>query len=437
MKTELRRAAAAAFVVSALAACGGGGGNSVTTGGGSQGPVVSMPDPVSVSLERERGPAAVKVLERLQIHASGGPWYSGDNREFTWSHHPGLPRYAEPPTVRVAEGTTDHQRAMPLHAVAMVNRALPYESHIRIGPDAPPLAPMDDVPDGEIFVDFALHDDWLPLPDPNFKPTGQSAHHFVIEDGRKVGQRAAHVWIDERLDPADRVTISTMVHELIHAVGLSGHVSPSDDPTSFVRETLPPFETQLGAIDVAALQVLYTRLDVATAPEELTLDSLGPWDDETINLHGAIGVLSFGVRHHNGISVPWTEGSDPATALADNRALRGTATWNGGLVGFTPDLHPVAGKAEIGFDLATFAGRADFTELQSWPEGEAPGALGTGTIWNAGSLGYPLAVGGNYIRSTNGDDGALYGRFYGRGHEGVGGTVERRDLTAAFGATRR
>ncbi len=146
--------------------------------------------------------------------------------------------------------------------------------------------------------------------------------------------------------------------------------------------------------------------------------------------------LAFGVRHGNGISVPWTTGSDPAMALADNRALRGTATWNGELLGFTPELASVRGNAEIAIALATMDGRADFTGMQSWAAGEEPGALGTGSQWNTGTLGYTITVGGNYLRSTGGDDGTLHGRFYGNSHQGVAGTVERDDLTAAFGAQR-
>ncbi len=325
---------------------------------------------------------------------------------------------------------------MILHSVAMVNRALPYDRHIKIGPDAPALAPIGDVPDGEIFVDFAPHDDWQPLPDPNFRPTGQAVHRFRIEDGKKTEHRASHVWIDSRLDPARRVTLSTMIHELLHALGFGGHVVPSEYPDSFLREILPPFETQLGPIDIAALQVFYTRLGVATDLEDLSINSLGPWEAETTSLTGTAGSVSFGVRHRNGISVPWTEGGDPSTALADNRALQGTATWNGELLGFTPEQRSVRGKAEIGVTLATMAGRADFTEMQSWAAGEDVGALETGVQWNAGNLGYTIIVGGNYIRSTGGDAGVLYGRFYGRNHIGVAGSVERDDLTAAFGASR-
>lgn len=435
------RPSAALAAVFVLAACGGGGGS----GSGPSAPTSS------ISLTRDTAPpTAAEVLDYLAVFASGGPWYSGNNREYRWQADPGLFRFPESPTVRIAEGTDDHQRAMILHAVAMVNRALPYESHIKIGTDAPALALIGDVPDGQIFVDFALHDDWKPAPRPDFLPTGQaqSQDRFVTKGGEQTRQRrAAHIWLQDspRLSPARRIAMSTMVHELLHALGINGHVDPDKYPASFLRETLPPKETRLGPLDIAAIQALYTRLDVATQPEDLTLGNLGPWEAETVSLSGSLGPLSFGVRHRNGISVPWTNGVDPQwdekafapTTLADNRALRGSAIWAGQLVGFTSDQDAVRSKAEIGITLTTMTGRADFTEMQSWPAGEQPGALGTGTTWKTGSLGYTITVGGNFIRSTGGDAGVLHGRFYGHDHRGVAGSVERDDLTAAFGGTRR
>ena len=76
-------------------------------------------------------------------------------------------------------------------------------------------------------------------------------------------------------------------------------------------------------------------------------------------------------------------------------------------------------------------GRADFTRLETW-DGE-PGAPGTGAVWNAGRLGYTIAVAGNAFSQTGGDAGTLRGVFFGERHIGMGGTLERQDLTAAFG----
>ena len=73
---------------------------------------------------------------------------------------------------------------------------------------------------------------------------------------------------------------------------------------------------------------------------------------------------------------------------------------------------------------------------ESWAARTAPGATGTGTQWLDGDLGYTISVRGNTFRETGGDTGTLTGIFVGRSHEGAAGTLERADLTAAFGASR-
>ena len=106
------------------------------------------------------------------------------------------------------------------------------------------------------------------------------------------------------------------------------------------------------------------------------------------------------------------------------------------MLGFTPQREAVVGDAEIGVNLGTLRGNADFTELERWSAGVAPGAAGTGRQWLDGDLGYLIAVDGNTFRETGGDAGRLTGIFTGHNHEGAAGTLERADLTAAFGASR-
>ena len=43
---------------------------------------------------------------------------------------------------------------------------------------------------------------------------------------------------------------------------------------------------------------------------------------------------------------------------------------------------------------------------------------------------------GNTFVQTGGDEGYLTGGFFGESHEAMGGTLEREDLTAAFGGER-
>ncbi len=124
--------------------------------------------------------------------------------------------------------------------------------------------------------------------------------------------------------------------------------------------------------------------------------------------------------------------------------LRGEVTWNGDLIGFRPDdtrdgtgdtYYTVTGTAQIRVDLSTLNGDALFGQLEASPS-VVPGAVGTGSLWGDGDLEYDIAVRGNTFHQTGGDDGELTGILTGKHHEGTAGTLERQDLTAAFGASR-
>lgn len=154
------------------------------------------------------------------------------------------------------------------------------------------------------------------------------------------------------------------------------------------------------------------------------------------HLSGKTVHTQFGVMLSNGYVEPWAAGLAPIGDLADNRELTGSATWSGVLLGFTPDEASVAGDAAITVDLTAMTGSAAFTELEMWAANAVPGDRGSGTTWLDGDLGYMIAVSGNTFRETGGDDGILTGIFTGPAHEGAAGTLERTDLTAAFGAVR-
>ena len=92
--------------------------------------------------------------------------------------------------------------------------------------------------------------------------------------------------------------------------------------------------------------MLYTRLPAEIEPEDLSVSSSGVWSREPVHLTGELDGIACGVRHANGVSMPWTIGTEPSRALADNPQIAGTATWTGGLLGFTPALAKIRGNAE-------------------------------------------------------------------------------------------
>ena len=79
-------------------------------------------------------------------------------------------------------------------------------------------------------------------------------------------------------------------------------------------------------------------------------------------------------------------------------------------------------------DLADLDGRLDFTQMRNVTD--------TSIIWGDGDLAYMIEVRGNTFVQTGGDAGIVTGAFFGTGHEGMGGSLERSDLTAAFGGKR-
>ena len=224
-----------------------------------------------------------------------------------------------------------------------------------------------------------------------------------------------------------------MAHELLHTLGIGGHPPASFD--TIMEATNRVYDYTQGSrhpasllypIDREARRALYGPLRDSTDPQQL-----GPWSSSSEHFFVSNEYGAFGVARRNGYAEPWAYGTAPATDLAANRRLSGSASWAGILVGFTPTARRVAGNAGIAVNLASMAGTAAFTGLATIEGG------GLTTQWGDGDLRYTIAVRGNTFRETGGDAGRLTGIFAGRSHEAAGGTLERTDLTASFGAVRR
>ena len=410
-----------------------------------------IPDPPTVEPEPEPEPQPIgmlgssevpteeRVVEYLQIHASGGPWAGADGE---YGDRPGLVRFASPPTLHLAEGATGHERAITLYAVALINRALPYDWHLHIGPDVPAgrahqwQQGLPYIPDSQIFIEWHRQS-----ASGRASPAVGHQDRLAIYDdqqGRWENKqlRASAVEMDSDFFDSrpDYQAVSVMIHELLHGLGFRGHVPCATYSDSNMCNAWFRLDGSLPDIDIAALQALYLRLQESTEPEELSTQSLGAWDDESADITGELGPVAFGVRHANNVSVPFTAGPEPSRPLAESR-LSGTVTWYGDLLGVTPKLSTVAGDSAISVDLTTMNGTASFTNLKSFSALVVP-TPEEGIMWGDGTLDYDIRVGSNYLYSTGGDAGVVSGSFYGDDHGYVGGTLERSDLTAAFGGKR-
>lgn len=357
-------------------------------------------------------------------------------------------RYETPPVIRIDGSPTALEINHIVNAVELVNAALPKESRMRIGTPRP----------GEHVVSIGYAP--YTMFDAGTGATTWNTRGVVNGKEQIIGSRIL-VNRSAFAIHGHRHFITLVAHEFMHALGL-GHVSPDfdtlmEDSREVYRSwqgfglryvadengnpvavrpaggqaEIPMPMSLLYPIDHEALQVLYTNLESGDNPADF-----GAWENTSLHIAGNGRHANFGVALRNGIAEPWAHGYLPPQDLAENAELRGQVTWHGTLVGLTPEAAAVTGDAEIGVTLGTLTGRADFTGLEVWAPHAAPGEAGTGTTWLDGDLGYAMEVDGNTFRETGGDDGRLTGIFTGHGHEGVGGTLERDDLTAAFGANR-
>ena len=353
---------------------------------------------------------------------------------------PGLPVHDEPLTVHIYDGTTDKQAGYVVDAVRIINAALPREWELTISEERTPELAVADIPAGEAHVGFNRTPD-----------TGR--FNLTIKDGEFTGGR---LLIHSDLDPYaaastlptatdldyQQTNVGFLVHELMHAMEFLAHPDMAS-ALSYSRELtgvvgLPALV--IYPLDREGLLAAYTRLSYGVAPEDIAAE-LGPWEDTSTHVRGVLGLpggdeMAFGAAHRNGFAQGWAYGSIPDTDLAGNAALSGSAQWDGRLLGLTPTARTVAGEAALTVQLGTLDGTLDFSNLEAWSAGAAPGAIGSGTVWRDGDLAYRISVNGNTFVQTGGDNGIVTDGFFGGAHEGMGGTLERDDLAAGFGGTR-
>ena len=353
----------------------------------------------------------------------------------------GVQRYSVPPQLRIIGPASADDMDRTIRAVQLVNAALPQGAKIQVGTPQPGFSLRDRVTGSGSFRgpdesrDNSIDIEFVPAGDYRRGPNSAA-----VTWGWPLGQYAYIQFnMGANSYPRDHEAITLLAHEIMHALGVDNHVSSKFASIMVGTGALHHAEqhgvkeplSHLYPVDREALRALYSRLDRGDDPT-----TFGPWDARTWRVDGNGPYANFGVALRNGYAEPWAYGRRPATDLGRNRALSGWVTWRGALVGLTPDAAAVTGDASIHVDVEALTGNAAFTSLEQWAPMQPPSLEGTGMMWGDGDLRYDIAVRSNTFRETGGDAGRLTGIFTGRRHEGAAGTLERADLTAAFGASR-
>ena len=355
-----------------------------------------------------------------------------------------VPQWQQAPTVRVIGQAASRDHEIVAAAVRIVNTALPDEFKMNMAAPLPGSSLRHHASNGRYYGPDR-RDNTISVEFGTDEEVGADAGATTWNDFGPGGAESSYILMNRNNnlypDRTDRRNVILLAHELLHALGLYGGGHVATTHASILEGTADIYDTEqngdqqpvslLYPVDREALRAFYS-LDPGADPE-----SLGPWASTSTHIHGNGPHAGFGVAMRNGYAEPWAYGYlSPSGGPNRNSTLSGTVTWAGDMVGFTPQSRPVTGDASITLQIGTLAGNADFTALEVWNAGQAPGEAGSGAMWGDGDLGYTIAVNGNTFRDSGGDDGRLTGVWTGAGHEGVAGTLERSDLTAAFGGTR-
>ena len=384
---------------------------------------------VAVSSGRVRdGESAERVLDFIEKFAVVR--LSGDPGNKYWRLFEGTP------VVRIRETTPDRYIDEVIRVVQLMNTALPYDKRIIVSPERAPRPFFQGsgpdnyiIPNKHIFVGIEPQGSWPASETPPMRVAGaQNGDSFS----------GTYIWLNTDALINTIHMRKVLAHELGHTLGLLEHVEPGDYNSIMnvgYRNISIPSHI-LHQIDTDALYALYTRYLEQGGTSLYDPSKLGPWTDVSFYLRGDMDDVSFGASSRNGLIQPWAHGPGPATNLADNQALSGSASWAGRLLGFTSDSESLAGAADLTINLATLRGLIDFTGLEHWGVNAVPGPVGSGQTWIDGDLSYSVRVRGNTFTQTGGDAGEVTGMFFGPNHEGMGGVVERSDMSAGFGGTR-
>ena len=254
---------------------------------------------------------------------------------------------------------------------------------------------------------------------------------------------SAILYIPDDLDTSEYTfPRKLIIHELLHALGIKGHVDSVEFPDSIMGtsgEYIPNLGHVISMIDREILQIMYMSQETAI------YNDWGEWSDTAFHVMGESedGDLRFGVALFNGLPLPWASGVKPDEDLHDNTDLTGTVTWSGALLGFSGPS-PIAGDAALEVNLTTVGTDGNeqdlsFEDIYFVNRFESDTTDDSDRWFHTRNIDYKVEISGNNFKNVKGDDyekGFVTGRFMGAEHEHMGGTVKRTDMIGAFGGSR-
>ena len=315
------------------------------------------------------------------------------------------PDYVVAPSA--SSGLTTREEAVVIYrAMAIINRVLPPDRRL---PTGGVWYTLGNVEYGEGFDTTArniapgrIHVEVLP-----FDRNGADFAGFASTDGTK-GYALLH---EDQMDNLNSA-VNSVVHEILHALGFLGHPQHIHTSALSYRQFVPSVVDNVPLIDAAMLYDMY---------------GWGYWTGNVRTIYDTVDGVQFGVHDvdFGTAFIPWVDAGYLSSPQVE---LKGRATWTGSLVGKTAALGGnVSGEAELSMNFNTLDGRADFHTIRNFD----------GTMWNRRGWRYDLFMVGDAPYFFSDDDDHIpdvVGAFYGWDAEVAAGTLQRPEITAAFGA---
>ena len=389
-----------------LAACGGGSGTDLASAVDipPSGKVVSRSyfERQDITYEARRDYKEAMVLDcesKQRCTTSGRGWFE------QWSPWPDVVVAPSVPS-----GLTTLEEAVVIYrAMAIINRALPPQRRL---PTMGGQYSLDGVVYGDGFDAISrnitpgrIHVEVL-----SFDRDGADFGGFANTDGTK-GYAFVH---EDQMDNLNSA-VNSMVHEILHALGLRGHPQHIHTSALSYRQFVPNVVDNVPLIDAAMLYDMY---------------GWGYWSGNVRTVFDTVNGVQFGVHDIDAgkAFIPWVDAGYMPEPQVD---LKGRATWTGSLVGKTTALGKnVSGDVELRMNFGTLDGWANFDRLRTWDDKG---------WWNKSGWRYDLFMVGDAPYFFSGDDDGIpdvVGAFYGWNAEVAAGTLQRPEITAAFGAER-
>ncbi len=316
------------------------------------------------------------------------------------------------PEVHVSSSSTQEEVWVIRRALGILNRSLPEEYRLGyqitrrtfsgVNRDSQLARSRSLVPEGVIHAEIYPYDD----PDSGGVAWTDGTRGYALGDETDHDLSTPH-----RMRPL----VDTMVHEFLHALGFGGHPHPVHTSILSYRHHR---EGELDNVPLIDVSMLYD------------LHEWGSWDTGMKMVADHAGGVHFGVDslHRETVFIPWVDAKHIAAPRLNE--LSGRASYSGSLVGYAA-AEPVLGVADLSIDFNGGTGEARFHRIYDWK----------GKWWNRNGYRYDLGLHGHYFDSSSDArdrDGIpdVVGAFYGFEAETAAGTLQRAEITAAFGAVK-